>query len=118
MDLRYVIMGDAMVIVVLVTIPQDRAQDFAQALLSERVCACINIISGVKSFFWWQGKIDEAQEALLVIKTKDILFGKLQTLIKTNHPYEVPEIISFKIDQINPDYQNWLTKTANAQPFL
>lgn len=105
-------------IVVLVSIPKAQAEDFARALLSERVCACINIINDVKSLFWWQGKIDEAQEALLIIKTKDILFGKLQALIKTNHPYEVPEIISFKIDQINPQYQEWLNKEANAKPFL
>jgi len=105
-------------IVVLVSVPQDQAEDFARALLSERVCACINIINGVKSLFWWKSKIDEANEALLVIKTKDILFGKLQTLIKANHPYEVPEIISFKIDQMSPQYQEWLNKEANAQPFL
>lgn len=105
-------------IIVLVTIPKDKASDFARALLSERVCACINIINDVKSLFWWQSKIEEAQEALLIIKTKDVLFGKLQVLIKANHPYEVPEIISFKIDQINPQYQQWLNKEANAQPFL
>ena len=104
-------------IVVLVSIPQDRATDFARALLSERVCACINIINDVQSLFWWQSRINEAKEALLVIKTRDVLFGKLQTLIKANHPYEVPEIISFRIDQINPQYQEWLNKEANAQPF-
>ena len=50
-------------IVVLVTIPKDRAVDFARALLSEHVCACINIINDVKSFYWWKSKIEEVQEA-------------------------------------------------------
>lgn len=104
-----------MAIAVLVTIPNENAQDLAKVLLQERVCACVNIISGVKSLFWWEGKIDEAQESLLIIKTKDALFGKLQTLVKENHPYSVPEIISFKIDDINQEYLAWINKEADAQ---
>ncbi len=104
-----------MAIAVLVTIPNENAEKLAKTLLQERVCACVNIVSGVKSFFWWEGKIDEAQESLLVIKTKDALFGKLQTLVKENHPYSVPEIISFKIDGINQEYLSWVNKEANAQ---
>ena len=104
-----------MAIAVLVTIPNENAQGLAKVLLEERVCACVNIVSGVKSFFWWEGKIDEAQESLLIIKTKDALFGKLQTVVKENHPYSVPEIISLKIDDINKEYLAWLNKEANAQ---
>jgi periplasmic divalent cation tolerance protein len=107
-----------MAIVVLVTIPEKEAENLAKSLLRERVCACINIIKGVKSLFWWEGKIDEAEEALLVIKTKESLFTKLKTLIKNNHPYSVPEIISFKIDKINKEYLDWLNKEANAFPFF
>lgn len=106
-----------MVIAVLVSIPEKDAEHMAKMLLQERVCACINIIKDVKSFFWWEGKIDEAQEVMLVIKTKESLFSKLKNLIKNNHPYKTPEIISFKIDQINPEYLDWLNKEANALPF-
>ncbi|MBN3039612.1 MAG: divalent-cation tolerance protein CutA [Candidatus Omnitrophica bacterium] len=107
-----------MVIVVMVSIPQENAQDLAKALLSERVCACVNIIKGVDSFFWWKGKIDHSQEAILLIKTKDILYPKLKTFIQNNHPYEVPEIISFRIDQINKEYQDWLMNEANSQTYM
>ena len=107
-----------MIVVVLVSVPQDKAEDMARALLSERVCACVNIIKGVKSLFWWQEKINEAEEALLIIKTKDVLFGKLQALIKNNHPYEVPEIICFKIDDANHAYLDWINTAANAKPYL
>ncbi|MDP2923347.1 MAG: divalent-cation tolerance protein CutA [Candidatus Omnitrophota bacterium] len=106
-----------MAIVVLVTIPEKEAENLSKMLVQERVCACVNIVKGVKSFFWWEGKIDEAQEAILIIKTKDSLFGKLKTLIKNNHSYSVPEIISFKIDQINQEYLEWLNKEANATTF-
>lgn len=106
-----------MVIAVLVTIPEKDAKYLARMLLTERVCACVNIVKGVKSLFWWKDKLDEANESLLIIKTKETLFEKLKTLIKNNHPYEVPEIISFKIDNINQEYLNWLNKEASALPF-
>jgi periplasmic divalent cation tolerance protein len=106
-----------MIIVVLVTIPEKDAEHLAKMLVEERVCACVNITSGVKSFFWWEGKVDQAQEAMLVIKTRDALFGKLKTLVKNNHPYQVPEIISLKVDQLNQEYLEWVNKEANASPF-
>lgn len=106
-----------MIIAVLVTIPEKEADNLSKMLVQERVCACVSIVKGVKSFFWWQGKIDEAQEAILIIKTKDSLFSKLKTLIKNNHSYSVPEIISFKTDQANQEYFDWVNKEANASPF-
>lgn len=106
-----------MAILVLVTIPEEDAEKLAHLLLEERVCACINIINGVNSLFWWENKIDQAKESILFIKTKESLFPKLQTLVRNNHPYTVAEIISFKIDQINPFYLEWLNREANANPF-
>lgn len=106
-----------MIAIILCTIPEKDAQNLAKMLLSEKVCACINIVKGVKSFFWWQGKIDEADEVLLIIKTKETLFVKVKTLIKNNHPYEVPEIIGFKVDNVNQEYLDWVNKEANALPF-
>jgi periplasmic divalent cation tolerance protein len=103
-----------MAIMVLVTIPQNKAASLAKIILAKRVCACVNIVKGIESFFWWQGKIDSAKETLLIIKTKNSLFTKLKKIIKTVHPYEVPEIIAFKIDKINKDYLKWLDKEAYA----
>ncbi|UCD16062.1 MAG: divalent-cation tolerance protein CutA [Candidatus Omnitrophota bacterium] len=97
-----------MALAVFVTIPSKDSEKLTKILLEKRVCACVNILSGVKSYFWWEGKIDTAQECLLVIKTKDSLFSRLKKVVKANHPYEVPEIIAFKIDKINKEYLNWL----------
>ncbi|MCK5393532.1 MAG: divalent-cation tolerance protein CutA [Candidatus Omnitrophica bacterium] len=99
-----------MAILVMVTIPKDNAKLLAKILLAEKLCACVNIIDEVKSLFWWQGKIDEEKEALLLIKTKKSLFIELENLIKKNHPYKVPEIIGFEINKINNEYSNWLNK--------
>lgn len=95
---------------VLVTVPKDKAKNLANILLQEKVCACVNIIGGLESFFWWEGKIDAETESLLIIKTKDSSFSKLEELIKKNHPYSVPEIIGFQIDKINKSYLDWLNK--------
>ena len=106
-----------MVITVLVTIPEANAEQLAKSLLEERICACVNIVKGLKSLFWGEGKIDEASEALLIIKTKETLFGRLKEMIKNNHPYNVPEIIGLKAEHINKEYLDWVQKEANAAPY-
>ena len=104
-----------MALVVIVTVPGDKAQTLAKVLVESKVCACANIISGVKSLFWWQGKIDSADESILLLKTKNNLFGKLKKLIKENHPYEVPEIIAFKIAKGNKEYLAWIKESCSKQ---
>ena len=97
-----------MVLLVFCTVPKDGAKQLSELLLKEKVCACVNIIEDIESFFWWENKIDSQKEALLVIKTTDQVFGRLEKLIKDNHPYQVPEIIGFNVSRINKEYLNWL----------
>lgn len=103
-----------MAIAVIVTIPEEKAEELSKIILQERLCACVNIVKGVNSYFWWNGKIDEAREAVLVIKSREELFSRLKTAIEHNHPYEVPEIIAFNIDRINDAYLAWLNKETNG----
>ena len=100
---------------VLVTIPEEKADDFAKLLLSSRLCACINVVPGVRSHYWWENKITTAGEALLVIKTKPVLIRRLKEAIKDNHPYSVPEILVINVDDIGKDYQKWLNQEASGQ---
>ena len=72
------------------------------------------MIKGVKSFFWWKGKIDQADEAVLLMKTENRLFEKLKKTIKANHPYEVPEIIAFNISKGNAEYLTWIKDPASC----
>jgi len=97
-----------MVIMVFVTIPKEKAGELAQKLLEAKLCACVNIIGKVESYFWWEGKIDQASESLLLIKTKDSLYTDLERVIKSNHPYDLPEIIALAASNINKEYSNWL----------
>jgi periplasmic divalent cation tolerance protein len=62
----------------------------------------------VHSRFWWQGKIDSADEALLVVKTKAALLDEIIKLVKENHSYEVPEIVALPIVGGNRDYLKWI----------
>lgn len=103
-----------MAITVIVTIPEEKADELSKIILQERLCACVNVVKGVNSYFWWNGKIDEAREALLIIKSREELFSRLKTAIEHNHPYEVPEIIAFNIDRINDAYLAWLNKETNG----
>jgi periplasmic divalent cation tolerance protein len=102
---------DTKFIVVFITIDTPaNAQKLADKLLTDRKAACINIIPKVSSQYWWQGKIEKADEVMLVVKTRAALLDELVTLVKQNHPYSVPEIIALPIIGGNPDYLAWLEK--------
>ena len=101
-------------IVVLVTTKDTRqAQKIANGLLQDKLVACANIVAGVRSLFWWQGKIDSSKEALLVLKTKKILFKKVAAKVKALHSYEVPEIIALPIAAGSGDYLKWINASVN-----
>ena len=98
-----------MFIVVLVTASsKEEANKIARGLLEEKLAACVNILAGLESRFWWQGKIDSAQEVLLVIKTRKTLFNKLAKKVKSLHSYTVPEIIALPIISGNKAYLDWI----------
>ena len=96
-------------IVVLVTATSKmEAGKIAKALLKKRLAACVNIIPGLTSFFHWKGKIEKANELLLVIKTKKTLFRKLEKEVLANHSYTVPEVIALPISEGSKNYIGWL----------
>ncbi|MFQ5681301.1 MAG: divalent-cation tolerance protein CutA [Candidatus Omnitrophota bacterium] len=98
-----------MYIVVLVAARgEEEAERIAKALLEQRLAACVNIVCGAKSLFWWQGKIDKASEALLLIKTKRGCFDKLQDAVRKVHSYDLPEIIALPIVAGEKGYLEWV----------
>ncbi len=86
----------------------DVAQQLAHRLVTERLVACVNIVPGVLSVYWWQQTLQQEQEWLLIIKTRHSLFEPLANRIQELHPYQVPEIISVPIYQGSPSYLAWL----------
>ena len=102
-------------IVVLVTAANPReAGDLARHLLSEKLAACVNMVSGITSLFWWEDKIDEAEETLLVIKSAARLFPQIEAAVKEKHSYSVPEILALPIEKGYAGYLEWIEK--NVKP--
>jgi periplasmic divalent cation tolerance protein len=81
-------------LVVLTTVDSiETAHKIADALLKDRKAACVNIVPKVESHYWWQGKIESADELLLIVKTRAELLDDVVGIVKKNHTYTVPEII-------------------------
>ncbi|MBI2986474.1 MAG: divalent-cation tolerance protein CutA [Deltaproteobacteria bacterium] len=96
-------------IVVYVTVgSSDEADRLARALVEERLAACVNRIKAVQSIYRWQGRVEQSEEELLIIKTKKELFDRLKTRVQELHSYSVPEIIALPILEGNESYLKWL----------
>ena len=98
-----------MYIVILVTAKDKiEAQKIASKLVSEKLVACANIIDNVRSIFWWESKVDSANEVLLIFKSKKTLFKKIEKTVKSIHSYSVPEIIALPIIVGEKTYLKWI----------
>ncbi len=84
------------------------AEKISQLLLKERLIACANIISPIVSFFYWSGKVDKAEECLIVMKSRLDLFEQIAERVKSLHSYEVPEILALPIIKGSKDYFEWM----------
>jgi periplasmic divalent cation tolerance protein len=102
MDNRY--------LVVLITAPSvEVAQQIAEALLAQRLAACVNILPGVQSLYTWEGSLHRDAEVLLLVKTRAGLFEEqLVPAVQKVHPYEVPEIIALPIHLGSQPYLDWI----------
>lgn len=100
-------------IVVFITTPSfEEAEKISNYLVENKLAACVNIIKNVKSIFFWQGNKEDADESLLIIKTKKEIFKNLEKEVKKLHNYTVPEIIALPIIDGNEDYLNWLEESV------
>jgi len=84
------------------------ADRIAQALVHEGLAACVNILPPMRSIFRWKGKVEDASEQLLIIKSTQTRLPEIMDRIRALHPYELPEIIAVPIADGLPDYLRWL----------
>jgi periplasmic divalent cation tolerance protein len=96
------------IIVLVTTKDRDEADRISRTLLAEKLIACANIISPVASCFLWQGKIDSAEECLVVMKTRRDLFAELAACVKELHSYEVPEVLALPVVDGSGEYLAWV----------
>ena len=86
----------------------DQAQSIGRTLVEERLASCVNILENMSSFFWWEGKIDQAREAVLIAKTRNDLVPDLIARVKALHSYTVPCVIALRVTEGNPDFLRFL----------
>jgi periplasmic divalent cation tolerance protein len=84
------------------------AHALAEHLVSARLAACVNILAPCRSIYRWQGKVENAEEVPLLIKTDAARYAELEAAVRARHPYELPEITAVPISCGLPAYLDWL----------
>jgi periplasmic divalent cation tolerance protein len=96
-------------IVTLCTCPDRKtAEKIARLLVDGALAACVNILPNVMSIYSWDGKVESAEEHLLIIKSSTQNYQDIETVIISHHPYELPEIIAVPVELGLPEYINWI----------
>jgi periplasmic divalent cation tolerance protein len=86
----------------------DEAERIARELVAARLAACVSVVPGVRSFYRWQGKLEDAAEHLLIVKSSRERFAELRAAIERLHSYDVPEVVALPIVDGAPNYLEWL----------
>lgn len=98
-------------IIILITASSDEeAQKIAKSLVDEHLAACVNIVPRIHSFFFWEGKTQDARETLLICKSRKPLMEKVISRVKSLHSYSVPEVIALPIIAGSSEYLNWVNE--------
>jgi len=100
------------VLVVLVTCPPDKAQAIAEALVEERVAACVNVVPSLSSVYRHKGEVHHENEAMLLVKTTKDRFEALKQAVLKHHPYELPEVIAVAVDRGHAPYLEWVLEST------
>ncbi len=103
------------IVVFVTTDSEAEAETIAKALVEEHLAACVNIISPIRSFYRWQGRIADDREWLLMIKTRANVFDALATRVHTLHSYEVPEVIALPILAGAQGYLDWIQQETRGE---
>ncbi|MCC7546984.1 MAG: divalent-cation tolerance protein CutA [Burkholderiales bacterium] len=93
------------------------ARRFAQALLEQRLAACVNLLGPCTSMYRWQGAIETAEEVPILIKTRASLYPGVEAELRRLHPYDVPELLALPVEGGLPRYLDWIdaeTQEAGA----
>jgi periplasmic divalent cation tolerance protein len=92
------------------------AEQAGRALVERRLCACVNILPGMVSLYWWQGNIDRGEEVVMIIKTRASLAEPVRAAVKQMHSYSTPAILVLPVETVDPAYQAWIMAETEVKP--
>jgi periplasmic divalent cation tolerance protein len=91
------------------------AERIGRAVLERRLAACVNILPGMISHYWWEGAIERGEEVVMIIKTRASLAERVRAAVKEMHSYTTPAILVLPIEEGDPAYLDWLMKETEAR---
>jgi periplasmic divalent cation tolerance protein len=91
------------------------AEQAGRALVEQRLCACVNILPGMVSLYWWQGKVDRGEEVVMIIKTRASLAEAVCAAVKQMHSYSTPAILVLPVESVDPDYHAWIVAETQGK---
>jgi periplasmic divalent cation tolerance protein len=103
------------IIVLITASSQDESVKIGKALVDEHLAACVNIVPGVRSLFFWDGKTQDETETLLICKSRLALMERLIERTKSLHSYSVPEVIALPIIAGSPEYLRWVSEMTDER---
>ena len=90
------------------------AERGGRAILEKRLAACVNILPGMVSHYWWQGKIERADEVVMLVKTRAALADAVRQAVKALHSYETPSIMVLPVESVDADYYQWIAEETEG----
>jgi periplasmic divalent cation tolerance protein len=89
------------------------AERAGRTIVERRLAACVNILPGMISHYWWEGKIERAEEAVMIVKTHAALADTVRQAVKELHSYQTPSIMFLPVENVDPDYHAWIVKETS-----
>jgi periplasmic divalent cation tolerance protein len=90
------------------------AEQAGRSIVERRLAACVNILPGMISHYWWEGKVERAEEAVMIVKTRAALAEGVRQAVKDLHSYKTPAIMVLPVESIDADYYRWIVKETEG----
>jgi periplasmic divalent cation tolerance protein len=90
------------------------AERAGRSIVEKRLGVCVNILPGMISHYWWQGKIERAEEAVMLVKTRAALAESVRQAVKEMHSYTTPAIMVLPLESVDADYYRWIVEETKS----
>jgi periplasmic divalent cation tolerance protein len=90
------------------------AEQAGRALVERRLCACVNILPGMISHYWWQGALERGEEVVMIIKTRASLAERVSAAVKEMHSYSTPALLVIPLESVDKSYLDWIVAETEA----